>query len=54
MDQIEKLCVPPLKEGKRDDEISLSKWNPDDTFGKEKEEIENELDQILPELAELQ
>jgi PPK2 family polyphosphate:nucleotide phosphotransferase len=54
MDQIEKLCVPPLKEGKRDDEISLSKWNPDDTFGKEKEEIEKELDEILPELAELQ
>lgn len=54
MDQIEKLCVPPLKEGKRDDEISLSKWNPDDTFGKEKEEIEKELDEILPELSELQ
>jgi PPK2 family polyphosphate:nucleotide phosphotransferase len=54
MDQIEKLCVPQLKEGKRDDEISLSKWNPDDTFGKEKEEIEKELDEILPELAELQ
>lgn len=54
MDQIEKLCVPPLKEGKRDDEISLSKWDPDDTFGKEKEEIEKELDEILPELSELQ
>lgn len=54
MDQIEKLCVPPLKEGKRDNEVSLSKWNPDDTFGKEKEEIEKELDEILPELAELQ
>ena len=54
MDQIEKLCVPPLKEGKRDDEVSLSKWDPDDTFGKEKEEIEKELDEILPELSELQ
>lgn len=54
MDQIEKLCVTPLKEGKRDDEVSLSKWDPDDTFGKEKEEIEKELDEILPELSELQ
>jgi len=54
MDQIEKLCVPTLKEGKRDGEISLSKWDPDDTFGKEKEEIEKELDEILPELSELQ
>jgi PPK2 family polyphosphate:nucleotide phosphotransferase len=54
MDQIEKLCVTPLKEGKRDDEISLSKWNPDDTFGKTKEEIKKELDEILPELSELQ
>lgn len=54
MDEIEKLCVPPLKEGKRDDEISLSKWNPDDTFGKTKEEIKKELDEILPELSELQ